>query len=98
VSSLSSTSTTAEVQAAYDTNASYAEDNSLPKVRAFITAVRILLRRTASNVVKGSNQVSLNLEVLEKELARAQAWFEARDPDANIRPVTTRADFRNFRS
>lgn len=98
MSSLSGTSTTAEVQAAYDTNSSYAEDNSIPKVKIFITACRILLRRSASNIVKGSNQVSLNIPVLQNELDRATAWFEARDPDANIRPIATRGDFRNFRS
>lgn len=98
MSYLDGNSTTAAVQAEYDTCCSYMEDNSLAKAKRFITAVRILLRRTASNVVKGSNQVSLNVPVLERQLADAEAWFTARDPDANIRPVCTRADFRNFRS
>lgn len=98
MSDLNGSSTTAAVQAAYDANASYAEDNSITKAKAFITACRILLRRTASNMVKGSNQVSLNVPVLQRELEKAQEWFEARDPDANIRPVATRVDFRNFRS
>lgn len=97
MSDLDGNSTTAAVQAAYDTNCSYAEDNSIAKARAFITACRILLRRSASNIVKGSNQVSLNIPVLQNELDRATAWFEARDPNANITPVATYFDGRRFR-
>lgn len=43
--SLTSASTLAQVEASYDDNASYAEDASVAKAKAFVTACRILLRR-----------------------------------------------------
>ena len=94
---LTSSSTLAEVQASYDDNASYFEDNSIAKAKAFVTACRILLRRTATQMVKGSNQVNLNVPLIEKQLEEAQEWLLARDPDFRPGPTTTRADFRNFR-
>ena len=45
MSALSSSSTLVQVENAYDDNASYAEDESVAKCRAFLTACRILLRR-----------------------------------------------------
>ena len=49
MSTLNGSSTLAQVQAAYDDNASYAEDSSVSKCRAFLTACRILLRQTRSS-------------------------------------------------
>ena len=43
MSTLTSASTLAQVKAAYADNASYVEDNSVAKCRAFITACTILL-------------------------------------------------------
>jgi hypothetical protein len=42
---LTAASTLAQVEASYDNNASYAEDNSPTKAKAFVTACRFLLRR-----------------------------------------------------
>lgn len=94
---VSSSSTLAQVQASYQDNASYAEDNSVTKAKRFVTACRILIQRQPSNVVKGSNQVSLNLQLLHEELKAAQKWLEARDVDSNAGPLVTRPDFRRFR-
>lgn len=97
MSDLSSSSTLTEIWAAYDDNASYAEDNSVAKARAFITACRILLRRTPSNAVKGSNQIGMRIDLLQKELEKAQQWLEARSPADDVSPKVVRPDFRNFR-
>jgi hypothetical protein len=94
---VSGDSTDQEVWKAYDDNASYVEDNSTVKARAFITAVRILLRRTPSGLLKGSNSLSFNVEVLQKQLQDAQVWLEARDAAYEPGPVVTRPDFRRFR-
>lgn len=94
---VNSSSSTAQVRDAYDDNASYAEDNDLQKARRFITACRILLRRTSTNSVKGSNQVTLRVDLLQDELERAQEWLEARDPDQRLGPRIVKPDFRQFR-
>lgn len=96
---LTSNSTLAEVQAAYDDNASYAEENSTAKARSFITACRILIRRTMNRFDTRETSIELNVELLQKELTGAQEWLEGRDPDAGGGgPDATRADFSEFRS
>lgn len=97
MSSLSSSSTLAQVWAAYEDNASYEEDLSTTKAKAFITACRILLRRTPSSQTKGSNQVNYDPGHIAKELEHAKVWLEARDPDYRVGPDSVRPDFRNFR-
>lgn len=97
MSSLTGTSTTEEVRVAYDNSASYVEDNSIVKARLFITAIRILIRRSASTMAKGSNAVGIPVYLLSDQLREAQIWLEARDPNSRAGPDVTRADFRNFR-
>jgi hypothetical protein len=97
VADLSGTSTDAEVRRAYDDNASYVEDNSTVKARRFITAVRIMLQRTPSGMTKGSNALTFNVEVLQRQLEEAQKWLEARDSAYRVGPDVTKADFRRFR-
>lgn len=76
MSSLSSASTDAEVWAAYDDNASYAEDNSASKAAAFVTACRILLRRTPKRARQGMrHEVEFDPATLRKELEAAQQWI-----------------------
>jgi len=74
MSTLSSSSTLAEVQAAYDDNASYAEDESASKAAAFITACRILLRRVAKRAAhggRGANEVEHDPGLLRAEMREA---------------------------
>jgi len=77
VATLSSTSTLAEVQAAYDDNASYAEDASAGKAAAFITACRILLRRMPKRAVDGKSgqEIENEMLLLRKEMDAAQQWL-----------------------
>lgn len=76
MSTLTSASTLEAVQAAYDDNASYAEDNSPAKARLFITACRILIRREP-RWIKHGNRHEIQLNVLRDELREAQAWLSA---------------------
>lgn len=95
---LSSTSTLPEVQAAYDDNASYAEDNSVAKARAFVTACRILIRRSMTRVDTRESAIELDVSLLQAELEAAQTWLESHDTGAaGGGPDRTLADFRNFR-
>lgn len=74
---LSSVSTLAEVNAAYDDNASYEEQSSLSMAREFISACRILLRRTPQMAMHdGKNQLQNNLTVIRQEMERAQRWID----------------------
>jgi hypothetical protein len=101
MSALTSTSTDAQVFAAYDDNASYAEDNSPAKARAFITACRILLRRVPKETGTREAHLTLTPDLIQKEMQAAQDWVSA-NPDtsgsgASSGGSVTRANFNNFR-
>jgi len=98
MSTLTSSSTLDEVKAAYIDNASYAEDSSVAKARAFITACRILLMRLPKRVSRGGGEeIELNPERIQAELRAAQQYVNANagvgDGGAGVRHV----DFTGFR-
>lgn len=75
VTGLSSSSTLAEIKAAYDDNASYDVDNSLTECGIFIAACRILLRRLPASARQGEEMaIDLDLRLVRDELARAVRW------------------------
>lgn len=95
MSTINSTSTLQEVQAAYDDNASYAEDGDVPKCRAFLTACRTLLRRMPAQTGTREAQLQLNPRLIQQE---AQAWLEAHDTTSTPSgPPVTRVSFENSR-
>lgn len=96
---LDSTSTLVEIEAAYDDSASYEEDRSVAKCRAFITAVRLLLRRYRRKIQRGSGTAIENdVAPLKAELQRAQTWLAQHDTSATGGGGSVRfASFENFR-
>lgn len=99
MASVTSSSTVAEIEAAFVDNGSYVEDQSVSKCRAFITAARALLIKLPTTATKGANTLSFRVESVQKELERAQSWLEARDTtgDDLPGPGNTYADFRSSR-
>jgi hypothetical protein len=93
MSTLSSASTDAEVEAAYDDNAPYREDNSVSMARAFGTACVIMARRRELEIWSGSNR--LRGESLRDEGKEALAWADAND--SSRQPRLTKADFTRGR-
>lgn len=81
MSTLTSTSTLAEVKAAYDDNASYEEDSSVTKARSFITACRFLIRRLPQRAkhggTSGGEEIEIDMTTLEKQLSEAQKWIQS---------------------
>lgn len=92
-------STTPEVRAAYDDNASYDVDGDIVKCKAFIVACRVLIRRSPSSVAQGGESIALSVESLQNELANALQWLANNDPNQTQTPkgCVVHADFRNFR-
>jgi len=96
VSTLSSSSTLAEIQASYDDNASYAEDDSTAKAAAFVTACRILLRVIAKASVQGGRggfELHTDPESLRSEMAAANRWRSLRQTTGGVRHTS----LENFR-
>lgn len=77
MSTLSSSSTDAQIWNAYDDNASFEEDSSATKAAAFLTACRILLRRRPQMTNVDGTMVSFEPNVIQSELNRARSWLAA---------------------
>jgi hypothetical protein len=97
---LSSTSTTADVLAAYADNADYEEANDLTKARAFVSACRLLLspKHTVKRSVSGGrsgSEVELAPEVIERRMDEARRFVAA--IVAAQSGGVIHADFSNFR-
>jgi len=96
MSTLSSSSTDAEVWAAYDDNASYQEDSSRTQALLFQTACRILARRLPLS--GGRDGQSFSRESLREEAQAAQAWLNANPGSSGAGSSRVRfGDFRDFR-
>lgn len=98
MSTLSSSSTDAEVWAAYDDNASYEEDASITKARAFITACRIILRRNPKQTTRaGGLGLVLSPELIRADMQAAQTWLVVHDTSDNPNPGAVQFGFAEFR-
>ena len=78
MSSLTSSSTLAEIQAAYYDNASWEEDASTTKALAFVTACRFLLLKLPKRVAqggRGGNETELDPSIIRAELNAARQWL-----------------------
>ena len=87
MSTLSSSSTDAEVEAAYDDSASYLEDESTAKAMAHVTAGTILLRRLASEMRQGSTQLRYEPKLVQDSVALARAYAVASGATGSPRVV-----------
>jgi len=99
VSTLSSSSTLTEVNAAYADNASYFEDASATKARAFTTACRILISKLATEQAVGAERVRLdeNIRQLREEIKAAEAYANANSTNAANRGSVRQIGTRNLR-
>ena len=72
---LTSASTKAEVNAAYEDNGAYDVHNSTSECQEFIHACRIKLGREPESVSSGGEAVTLSPTVIERRLDAAVAWL-----------------------
>ena len=77
MSQLSSTSTFAEIEASYMDNASYEEDADAGKAKAFVTACRLLIQKTNSQLTSDGQTSAYDVKLLQAELRDAQMWLTA---------------------
>jgi len=88
MSSLTSASTLPEIKAAYADNASYVEDGSAVKARAFITACRLLLLRLPKRAMKGGRasgeEIELEPRLLAEQIGEAKKFLS----EANLVAAT----------
>lgn len=98
MSTLSSDSTYDEIVAAYMDAASYEEDGSLAKAKAFVTACRMLIRYPSRLQVGGrqaGHEMEIDVATLRAEMKAAQEWIAANETVTGGR--TTYGDFSSYR-
>lgn len=84
MSTLTSASTLAQAKASYLDNASYAEDSSVAKCKAFITACRFLLLmmpKRASHGGRTGEEIEIAPDVIQAEKEAAEAWLAGQPAD-----------------
>ncbi len=100
MSTLSSSSTLAEIKAAYADNASYEEDASTAKAAAFVTACRLLLirlpKRSNLGGKSGYEVESIDPAELRNEMAAAKQWL-AVNRTSGVYGRTKELSFTGFR-
>lgn len=97
MSALSSSSSLDDVIDAYLDNASYEEDASVSKARAFVTACRILLVKLPMRSTHGrGGSIEFKPETLQAALKAAQAWIQTQPGDGGQGGVR-HLDFSGFR-
>jgi len=106
MSTLTSSSSIDEIIASYADNASYEEDGSVTKARAFVTACRLLLLKLPKSASVGGgdrgggHEMELEPRLIKEELAAAQQWVAlnaSTASDGSTRHTTSYSDFTNFR-
>ena len=101
MSGITSASTIDQVEAAYIDNASYAEEGSVAKARAFVTACRVLLLKMPKETGSRDSRLTLNPELIHQEMSLAQDWINASDSGASSSqaggPNVSRMSFEEFR-
>jgi hypothetical protein len=96
-STLTGTSTDAQVWDAYDNSASFEEDSDRSKALAFVTACRILARRLPISASRGGQSISR--ESLQEEARRATQWLAANPGTSGAGSTRYRyADLSDYRS
>lgn len=101
MSTLDSSSTWAEILAAYDDNGSYEEDNDVSKARAFVTACRLMLRQFPKRTAHGGSgrdttEMEMDPRLIREELQQAQQWL-SQNQNGSGPPRYRSLSFANFR-
>ena len=100
MSTLDSSSTVDDIKAAYWNNASYQEDNSLTKCKAFVTACRLLLSlpMSTTSTIEGRNEsISFDMVRIQNELNAANAWLSINDTYSGVSRQVKHLSFEDFR-
>lgn len=99
MATVDSTTTEAELKAAFRDNASYEEDASVAKARAMVTICMVMLERGIRRWKDGDQEQEFSPEILLKMKEDAARWANANDTTAaNRQGRVTYTSFENFRS
>ena len=99
MSTLNSSSTEDEIEAALIDNASYEEDRSVSKAKAFLTALRIRIAQAQSNVAEGATAIQYDLNMLYQQSNEVRRWLAENDTSPKLNPTgnVKFISFKNYR-
>ena len=95
---LNSSSTLDQVIDAYSDNASYAEDNSVAKAKAFVTACNILILKLPAEQTNGESTTKISTAELRRLKDEAQKWLSKKGSGTGYSVKYKHPDFTDFRS
>lgn len=96
MATITSSSTLADVRAAYLDNLSYETDGSVAKARAFVEACRAILS-WPSDSMKETVRSMFDLTRIENQLTQAQDWIAANNTSGAHFGQVKHVDFGGFR-
>ena len=85
MSTLTSASTLTQIKAAYMDNASYSEDNSLTKGKAFVTACRFLLLKLPTRASHAGEEIQLDPRMIQDEMKIALRWIGSNATESPVK-------------
>ena len=75
MAALTSSSTLADIEAAYADNSAYAVNDSPPQALLFEQACMLLIRKSWDRVSDGGADMQRKIELLQKEKEQAHQWY-----------------------
>ena len=97
MATLDSTTSTADVRAAFDDNSGYEASNSLSMAQTFLQACIILSNRVPKRSVsggRGAEEFEIAPEILENRLREVRTWRSSKTATSRVRHVDLGVDFR----
>lgn len=93
MSTINSTSTDADIRAAYLDNCTYSEDGSVDKAKAFVSACRAMIVRGITVIDQAGERLEMSPPALQREITEANRFV-----GLNSAGRTVFRDLRSFRS
>lgn len=93
---ISSTSTLAQIKAEYMDTLAYRSPINVSLAHRHLNAIRALVMNRPSSATKGANSFGFNVNSLENEAGKVEAWLERHDADNLLSgPDVLYVDFRH---
>lgn len=92
-----STSTEAEIAAAYLDNCGYVEDDSLAMARRFVTACMAMKKRGLKRFQQGPTEMEFSMESLREDIREARQFITGKTAVGSGGAGYTAVGFTNFR-
>lgn len=98
MATVTSASTDQEILDAYRNNASYEEDGSTSKAKAFITVCQVILGERPASAGTGGQNVVFNMAAVQKAIDTARRWLALNGGASGTSGGSVRhLSFRNLR-